>query len=479
MAAFMIPSLQSNHQKLERAFRIAVGDLYSNVLPFQSGLLESRQPTIMAGLEYCSPWTRDAAINCWNAGSLLMPEVARNTLMGVLEKGPTGAEIGGQYWDRIIWITGAWHHYLVTGDREFLALAVEAGGNSLRRHEDEEFDAEVGLFRGGACFQDGVAGYPDRYARTGGSSNILDWVTANPTERVAKGHGLPVMACSTNCLYYAAYRDYAAMLDALGRSGADIYREKATKLKVAFREIFWDAERGGLFYLIDELVSCDHQEGFGSSFALLFDLLDEEEGKQILDNQHVTEHGLPCVWPSFSRYDTPDGMGFGRHSGPVWPQVQGFWAEACARRGRPGMMAHELRSLTEKACRDAQFTEIYHPLTGEIYGGRQERDPDGVIDEWESCSRQTWSATAYLRIVLYGLLGMRFEETGIRFEPVLTDGIERVQLTGIAYRGVVLSVAVEGGGSGIKSVKLNGEPVSEARIGADFQGEARIEILLG
>jgi glycogen debranching enzyme len=408
-----------------------------------------------------------------------MPEVARNTLVGVLENGPSGPEIGGQYWDRIIWIAGAWHHYLVTGDREFLALAVEAGGHSWRRHEEEEFDAEVGLFRGGACFQDGVAGYPDRYARTGGSSNILDWVAANPSERVAKGHGLPVMACSTNCLYYAAYRDYAAMLDALGRDGADAYREKAANLKVAFREIFWDAERGGLFYLIDELASCEHQEGFGSSFALLFDLLDEEEGRQILASQYVTEHGLPCVWPSFARYDTPDGMGFGRHSGPVWPQVQGFWAEACARRGRLEMMEHELLSLTEKACRDAQFTEIYHPLTGEIYGGRQERDPDGVIAEWESCMRQTWSATAYLRIILHGLLGMRFEETGIRFEPALTSKIERLRVDGIAYRDVVLSIAVVGAGRDIKSVKINGETVSEAWIPTTFAGGAHLEITLG
>jgi cellobiose phosphorylase len=93
--------------------------------------------------------------------------------------------------------------------------------------------------------------------------------------------------------------------------------------------------------------------------------------------------------------------------------------------------------------------------------------------------RQTWSATAYLRIILHGLLGMRFEETGIRFEPALTSKIERLRVDGIAYRDVVLSIAVVGAGRDIKSVKINGETVSEAWIPTTFAGGAHLEITLG
>ena len=47
----------------------------------RSGLMTtSPQTFIRAGGGYPQPWTRDASINSWNAGSLLEPKVAANTL---------------------------------------------------------------------------------------------------------------------------------------------------------------------------------------------------------------------------------------------------------------------------------------------------------------------------------------------------------------------------------------------------------------
>jgi len=471
-----LPSLNSDYPILNRAFRIATGDLISNIIPFQSGLLECPSPTIMAGLEYESPWTRDAAINCWNAGSLMAPEAARNTLMGVLERESGKIRIGGQYWDRVIWISGAWHHYLVTGDKSFLNVAAEAARNTLARHETEEFDSEKGLFRGAACFQDGVAGYPDRYARTNGSSGIFDWVRANPASRAPVGFGLPMMACSTNCLYFAAYRDAARILDALGQPGAEQAREKAEKLRQAIIKYFWDEKRGMMTYLIDSEGGCEHQEGFGSAFALLFEVVNAAQAERIIANQFVTPHGIPCVWPTFDRYRTPDGQGFGRHSGTVWPQVQGFWADAAARRGRTDLLFHELISLATKAYRDAQFTEIYHPYTGEAYGGRQEHFTEGYITEWASCRRQTWSATAFLRMVLHGLAGMRFDENGVTFEPQLAEPVKEIRIGNLTYRSACLSVTVHGAGSSVKQFQVNGHPRSEPKIFSEESGNLDVRI---
>ncbi len=46
-----------------------------------AGELDERpKPCILAGLEYNKPWTRDGAFNSWFAGSLLVPDVARNTI---------------------------------------------------------------------------------------------------------------------------------------------------------------------------------------------------------------------------------------------------------------------------------------------------------------------------------------------------------------------------------------------------------------
>ena len=132
----------------------------------------------------------------------------------------------------------------------------------------------------------------------------------------------------------------------------------------------------------------------------MFGIADARQTEAIFKSQHITPAGIPCGWPNFSRYETKDGNSFGRHIGTVWPQIQGFWAEAAARAGKTEIFGHELFNLAAHAVRDRQFAEIYHPLTGEIYGGLQENG--GRIVLWNATSRQTWAATAYIRMVFDG-----------------------------------------------------------------------------
>jgi hypothetical protein len=78
-------------------------------------------------------------------------------------------------------------------------------------------------------------------------------------------------------------------------------------------------------------------------------------------------------------------------------------------------------------------------LTGEVYGGLQEGAPGW---QWRSCRRQTWSATAYLRMLLMGLIGMRFSPDGITFQPMLPEGISQLVLPrGLAYRQQSLQIS--------------------------------------
>jgi hypothetical protein len=132
-----------------------------------------------------------------------IPEASRSTLLSVLERSAEGKVIfGGQYWDAIIWTTGAWAYYLYTGDRDLLALAFEATQNSLARFEAEEYDPHTGLFRGPACYGDGVGAYPDVYAQTNGSSSILDWPRCNPDKPARRVSASPCRrfrptACTT------------------------------------------------------------------------------------------------------------------------------------------------------------------------------------------------------------------------------------------------------------------------------------------
>jgi mannosylglycerate hydrolase MGH1-like protein len=473
--------LSCSDSTVERAFEIALEDVALNIVPLRQGLLEQEALVFRAGAAYEKPWTRDAAINVWSGGGLLCPEVGRNTLLATLERTNGRLEIGAdydQYWDRLIWALGAWWLYLFTGDREFLTLALDASKNTLASLEETEFDPALHLFRGPAVYGDGVAAYPDVYARTvGGHSGILRWPPANPEAASRPGRGLPMHALSTNCLYAAVYEVLGAIAEAVGVRPDPAWKGKAERMRESVSRHFWMPERGHYRYLVDPFGGSDVQEGLGHSFALLFGVADEERRESVFRTQWRTQKGIPCLWPCFDRYRR-DGH-YGRHSGTVWPPIQGFWAEAAARHGRGDLFEFELRTLAQRAVRDGQFFELYHPETGLPYGGLQEWEGRGIVDDWESYPHQTWSATAFLRMILMGIAGMRFEPSGVRFQPLLPPSVERVELAEFPYRAATVQVTLRGPGARIERVRIDGDDAPAPFLPADASGAHAIEIVLG
>ena len=157
---------------LGAAYKTAVHNLLEiNTVPDaekhynRTGLFRDPPGTFFrAGGDYHAPWTRDASINSWNAGSLLAPDVARNTLWAVCQRQAGGKLIvqrDKQWWDKVIWVVGAWSHYAITGDRDFLASAYEAAAETLHESRQQHFNADYGLFEGGSVLNDGIAGYPE------------------------------------------------------------------------------------------------------------------------------------------------------------------------------------------------------------------------------------------------------------------------------------------------------------------------------
>ena len=229
--------------------------------------------------------------------------------------------IGGQYWDRIIWALGAERLWKTTGDASFARLAYDA----IRRTMDvclrEEYDPSDGLFRGPAVYGDGVSAYPVRYRNTSLSSSILRWSAEHPDLRVPVGGGIPMKALSTNCVYEHAFRVLARLAEALGEDPA-CFSAQADKIKEAVNCVFWNPDTGLYDYLAGE---CDAQESLGIAFAVLFGIADKDRARSVFDHAHLTDHGVPCVWPPFPPYNA---SGYGRHCGTVWPHIQGFWALA-------------------------------------------------------------------------------------------------------------------------------------------------------
>lgn len=443
----------TDNNQVNAAFRIAMGDLTGNIFPYKGELADTAQSAIMAGLDYNKPWCRDAAINAWNGASLIYPETSKNTLLSILTKKNGKLAIGGQYWDAIIWTTGAWNHYLYTGDLTFLATAFEVSRDSIAMLEEEEL-AENGLFNGPACYGDGVGAYPIEYADCGGDSEILAWPRKNPLLKAKHGYGIPMQTLSTNCLYYNAYIILDKMANMLNQD-IENWHEKAESFKEKINRIFWNEEKGFYNYITGPFGDFDYHEGMGNSFAILFGIADKEKTEQIFKHTYVSKYGIPCVWPVFPRYQGD----FGRHNGTIWPHIQGFWGDVAAKNNQIDIFAHEFFALTDSANRECHFTEIIHPLSGKPYGGLQESEGKGIIS-WDSCRRQTWSATAYIRMALFGLAGMSFHEGGITFAPKLLDGINKIAITSLQYQGKSLNIDI----SNPPNISINGKSIKNNKL---------------
>jgi hypothetical protein len=470
-----IPVLETGNETCDDAFRIAVGDLVGNIAPQKSGLNKKSVPVFLAGLEYKDAWIRDAAINAWNGASLLFPQVGQNTLLSVIN--PIDGEIRiwdvlSQYWDAVIWSIGAWQQYLIDGNKTFLKTAFTAVANTLRFYEETEFDSTLGLFRGPACYGDGISAYPDIYTDPDGVGAIKKWPAAHPDLRAPAGFGLPMHALSTNCLYYYAYLIVDRMAGALELQVNHANVQKAGQLKRNINKHFWMDKKGHYRYLVDKSGNSDLMEGIGHSFAILFNIADKAQTDSILKHQYISPWGIPCLWPRYPRYARKGKMVFGHHNGTVWPHIHGFWGQAAARAGRLDMFTHAFEAMARLACRNGQFMEIHHPVTGEPYAGVQE----GC--SFTSKMRQTWCATAYLRLVFYCLAGMDFQPDGITFSPKVPGNIKRLHLSNIRYRKMRLDIQIHNNGSKIKSFKINGQSLNQARLTIQGGGLQKINIAL-
>ncbi len=475
-------SRKESQARLGAAYRAAVRNLLvANTVPVkdspdagsydETGLLRAPMVFIRAGGGYDQPWTRDASVNSWNAANLLEPEVARNTLWAVVKREKNGRLIVQQdkeWWDQVVWVTAAWKHYEVTGDREFLRGAYETAVDTLRVDREKHYDARYGLFEGPAFLNDGIAGYPapPADARESRGSFVLDYPGA-----------AQLMALSTNCLYVAAYENAAKMAAALGRRGAGVaaLRERGERLAARVRARFWMAKEGRFGYLVEgegpEAGKLErYQEGSGEAFAVLLGVATPEEAREAVQDTRWMKFGVPDVWPSFARYSVTRP---GRHNTIVWPMVEGFWGDAAARVGDTKGFARAMKGLAGLALGSGgDFYEIYNGTTGRPDGGWQ------VGTHWKSQPNQTWSATAYLRMVFTDMFGMRFKPEGIAFRPTLPRGWGDARLTGVRYRGAVLTIELRGAGKRVKGFWLDGKQRQKAWFPARLTGRHVVKIVM-
>lgn len=410
----------------------------------------------MAGESWNQVWTRDSSYATDLALGLLEPEICRTTLLAQKEDVPGFGEcwlqdqcghFGGwpNLTDAIVGAHASWSLYLITGDKDFLLQSHARTTRSLARAEKDAFDQKTGLFGGCSSFMESNSGYPRAYA----------------------GRGAMVAgtkALSTNLLYYRGYVVAAEGARVLGQDGAP-FRAKAEQLARAINARFWNADKGNYAYFLDRDGSqSDRMEGLGEALSILFGVADERRAASVLQKTPTTPQGLPCLWPQFADWlDYRQPVSSYYHNGMIWPFVQGYWGRAAAERKDVPVFAREFAALLRLSQQNDTFMEFYRP---------EDAAPGGSRD-------QLWSAAGYFSMVYHGLAGMRFEESGIRFAPVVPPGLGTIRLTAIKYRGSVLDLTITGAGTRVRRFQVDGLASERAQFGVGRPGAHHIEIELG
>ena len=259
------------------------------------------------------------------------------------------------------------------------------------------------------------------------------------------------------------------------------YLQKAENLKKNILGYFYNKEKNTFNYLIDHQGTVNNsQEGLGISFAVMFGIIKGENANQLIGNTVVSKYGITSIYPDFSRYFAEKP---GRHNNIIWPMVNGFFANAAVVAGNYKSFTNELNSLTHLALDadkgDYNFREIYNPYSGKPDGGYQASGKELPNYHWESCRTQTWSATAYINMINYGLAGIRIENDGMSFAPYLPENVHYLELKDITYRQAVLKIIIKGNGAKIKSFLVNGKNQVNHKIDSKIKGSNVITIELG
>lgn len=183
---------------------------------------------------------------------------------------------------------------------------------------------------------------------------------------------------------------------------------QAAALKTAINDDFWIPAKGMYGYFIHGADSMRGQlyqteEGAGLSFAILFGIATPAQAESIMQNTDIQPAGIVDTYPNFARYS---GAQPGRHNVTVRPMVQGYWADAAAQSGDQSRFASEVESLARLADSGNEFYEAYTAQTGVPDGGWQ------TGSHWSAAPDQTWSATAYLRMISTGNAGLCLDVRG-------------------------------------------------------------------
>ncbi len=430
------PSLHSSVPVLEGMYRMALHELGQDITP--DGLM-------LAGASWSTVWTRDIAYAAALGAALVEPEAVRRSLESRVRGGVVMQDTGtGGGWpvssDRVAWALGAWTLYLSTGDLAWLAWAADVLVATLAQDD-------AVLRRDGAL--------------RAGETSFIDWREQSYPDWMSPADIGASCAFGTNVLHYMVRQLLARMLRLLGRrEEAQDYADEAAGLGRAINERFWSRAtcHYGMMRTADGHLD-ERTDALATALAVHCGLAGEHAVQVMRD--------LPCCLygtPVFSPYKSSRPEAY--HNRAVWPFEEAFVLLAHAELQDTARAGRSMAFMLRAAMAFGTNKENFNAQTGESEGTVQNSD------------RQLWSVAGMLGLYYYGLFGIQYEGDKLVIAPCVPKSFAGSHwLMGLRIRGMVLNIHLNGYGTEICSILVNGKagvPV----IPLDTVGTVQVELEL-
>ncbi len=422
----------------EAVYNLSMEETYINMFQSEFGT------AFYTGETWLKVWTRDTAMACHFSLANLFPDISLNCAKEKVVTSADGFAVfeedtgtGGSYpvsTDKIITYLSVWEIYLTTGDESVLDYFYDICMNNIKQDYNTAFDTEAGLMRGETCGLDWR------------SQTYPDWM-GNEVEKslsnIAEGK-----AASVNLIYLGVLQRMIETADILDKSDSDkaYLQAKYDALYKAVTERLWHEELGcyasweypsymgsPLAYKIDCIAN---------GYALMYGIGSQEQLDSIAENYPLVTYGANVVYPN--KQGTLEHKDRIYHNRGVWPGWEAQLMLAGAEFGYDTLSEEIWNSCITAAATSLTNKEVVDFTTGE-----------GI-----HVNRQLWSIAATLAGYHKVLFGMIYSLDGLTFEPYVPEWMEGpFYIDNFKYMDATLNLTLEGEGSVVESITVNGENV--------------------
>ncbi len=420
---------------LTAMYALAMHEVHRNLTP--EGVLK-------AGAAWSGVWTRDIAYAAVLGADLAAPEACRESLRCRVRDGVIIQDTGtGGGWpistDRVSWALGAWCSYLSAGGEDWLRFCIDTLIKTFA--QDDKVLRPNPLFPGETTF--------------------LDWREQSYPEGMTPAQIGASYAFGTNVLHCMSRRLLGRMLQEAGRpEEAQVYMDQANQLSDAINATFWHSGTDSYFMLkLPDGCMDMRTDALATALAVLSGVAGGHAQKAL--------RALPrSVFgtPVFSPYKK--NLADAYHNRAIWPFVEAFVLLAHADVQDMAGVEFGMASMLRAALVNGTNKENLHAENGEA---------DATLQNSDS---QLWSAAGMLGLFYHALLGIQYEHDSLVFNPCVPRSLVGSHwFTGIRIRNMVLDVHLNGYGSNVASVIINGKAGSPV-IPLDTEGHIQVELEL-